>query len=256
MIYRAEHRTDFVRISWSSMRDERLSFEARGLLAFIMTLPDKWEFSINGLSVVTNSSNKTIMRLVKELKSAGYVKQTKIKDKSGHFSSYEWSIFEAPELPENGTSAKGSSEAPNYPKTELPSDRTSVKPNFRKRETKNEIYIKNEITKKNEISIKRDETISDLLEPLSSDLRDTFLEFIKMRKTIKAPMTEKALDLAIKKALKLGDGDEVRAKAIVEQSIMNSWKGLFPLKDEIRRARPEPIHDDPFDKYIFGEDSI
>jgi hypothetical protein len=141
MIHRAEHKTEFVRISWSLLRDERLSLESRGFLAYCLTLSDKWDFSISGLSSMLGVSKKTVMRLVKELKSLGYITQTKVKDKSGHFSSYEWNFYEIPELPENGTSAK-----PNFRKTELPSDGTSVRPNFRERVAiSNDISISNEI---------------------------------------------------------------------------------------------------------------
>ena len=78
------------------------------------------------------------------------------------------------------------------------------------------------------------------MKPLSPELKETFEEFIKMRKAIKAPMTAKALDLAIKKAEKLGGGDPDKMKAVIEQSIMNSWKGLFALK-EPERPKPAPI---------------
>ncbi len=51
-----------------------------------------------------------------------------------------------------------------------------------------------------------------------------------MRKKMKAPPTEHAQDLLVRKIIKLrGEGHD--PEAVVEQSIMNSWKGLFPLKD-------------------------
>ena len=64
-------------------------------------------------------------------------------------------------------------------------------------------------------------------------LRDTIYEFIKMRKAIKAPMTSNALKLMLKKLDKLASNDvhcDIRIN-ILEQSIMNSWKGIFELKE-------------------------
>lgn len=65
--------------------------------------------------------------------------------------------------------------------------------------------------------------------PNDSILNDAFADYVKMRKQIKAPMTDKAIELAIKKLNTLSGGDNEKAVAILEQSIMNSWKGLFEL---------------------------
>lgn len=65
------------------------------------------------------------------------------------------------------------------------------------------------------------------------NLKDTIYEFIKMRKAIKAPMTSNALKLMLNKLDKLAPNDiycDTRI-AILEQSIMNSWKGIFELKE-------------------------
>jgi predicted phage replisome organizer len=59
----------------------------------------------------------------------------------------------------------------------------------------------------------------------------TLNDFIDMRKTIKKPMTEKALDLILKKLDKLSN-DENEKIAILNQSILNSWQGIFELKDK------------------------
>lgn len=67
--------------------------------------------------------------------------------------------------------------------------------------------------------------------PNDEKLNDTFIDFINMRKKIKAPMTDRAIDLAINNLNKLSNGDNDVAIEILNQSIMNSWKGLFPLKD-------------------------
>lgn len=64
------------------------------------------------------------------------------------------------------------------------------------------------------------------------DLRNTIYEFIKMRKAIKAAMTSNALKLMLSKLDKLSSGDMDKKFKILEQSIMNSWKGLFELKNE------------------------
>jgi len=58
-----------------------------------------------------------------------------------------------------------------------------------------------------------------------------------MRKKIKAPLTDHAFGLLLKNLNKLSGGDIDTSIAILEQSIMNSWKGIFELKQEKRKAK-------------------
>lgn len=67
--------------------------------------------------------------------------------------------------------------------------------------------------------------------PDDAALDDNFKEFIKMRKQIKAPMTDRAVSMAMKKLKELSGGDSTRAIRILENSIRNSWKDLYPLKE-------------------------
>ncbi|WP_368244285.1 phage replication initiation protein, partial [Clostridium tertium] len=64
------------------------------------------------------------------------------------------------------------------------------------------------------------------------DLRNTIYEFIKMRKAIKSPMTSNALKLMLSRLDKLSNCDNGKKFKILEQSIMNSWKSIYELKNE------------------------
>ena len=64
------------------------------------------------------------------------------------------------------------------------------------------------------------------------ELNKTFSDYVDMRKKIKAPMTEQAIKLAKSSLHKLSGGSKETALLILEQSIMNSWKGLFALKED------------------------
>ena len=65
----------------------------------------------------------------------------------------------------------------------------------------------------------------------STELREALVEFVKFRKLIKKPMTNKALELIIAKLNKLGQSDRERV-AIINQSIERGWAGVFSLKEE------------------------
>lgn len=59
--------------------------------------------------------------------------------------------------------------------------------------------------------------------------------FVAMRKSIKKPLTPHAVELMICSLEKMrADGEDVNA--VLEQSIMNSWQGVFPLKTPQRTS--------------------
>ena len=66
------------------------------------------------------------------------------------------------------------------------------------------------------------------------DLLDALRGFVEMRKKAKAPLTEHALSLLLKKLDGLGRSDAEKVE-IVNQSVMNNWKGFFALKQEVRQ---------------------
>lgn len=68
-------------------------------------------------------------------------------------------------------------------------------------------------------------------EDLAPQVQEAFRDYVQMRKKIKAEMTDKAKALAIDDLKKLASDPETQV-AILNQSTMNSWKGLYPLKNE------------------------
>lgn len=87
-----------------------------------------------------------------------------------------------------------------------------------------------------------DEVISEQKEKLQEPLR----EFVKMRKSIKKPITTHGLELVISKLRKLSGGHISVAEEIINQSIMNGWQGVFALKDENGKEE-KPAFKTPFD---------
>lgn len=70
----------------------------------------------------------------------------------------------------------------------------------------------------------------------SEELRSALIEFVKFRKLIKKPMTNKALELIISKLNKLGATDRERVE-ILNQSIERGWAGVFAIKDETEQKQ-------------------
>ncbi|MGL4308767.1 MAG: hypothetical protein ACRCUM_04230 [Mycoplasmoidaceae bacterium] len=89
--------------------------------------------------------------------------------------------------------------------------------------------INNSIKKERKKKKTYDEIINNYSK--NDELRETILEFIKMRKLNKSNLTDRALELMLKKLDTLAKDDTTKI-AILNQSIQNCWKGIFPLKNE------------------------
>ena len=69
------------------------------------------------------------------------------------------------------------------------------------------------------------------------ELRELYLDYIKMRKMIKAPMTDRALTMLISKVNDLEPHSIENQKKLLEIAIMNNWKSVYPLKDKTNNAQ-------------------
>ena len=83
-------------------------------------------------------------------------------------------------------------------------------------------------TKKEPTQTEIDEVINAYTS--NEELKATLIEFVKFRKSIKRVMTTRALELLLKKLDKLANDDNTKIE-ILNESIMNGWNGIFPLKD-------------------------
>lgn len=76
--------------------------------------------------------------------------------------------------------------------------------------------------------------------PMDERLNNAFADYVEMRKKIKKPIaTDRAIELAMGNLEKLSNGDNDVAIRILEQSIMNSWQGLFPLKEDKQQKKSD-----------------
>ena len=64
-----------------------------------------------------------------------------------------------------------------------------------------------------------------------TELQETINDFAEMRKSIKKPLTKRAIKILEKKLDRLAKTDQEKIE-ILEQSILNCWQGVFPLVDD------------------------
>jgi hypothetical protein len=114
---------------------------------------------------------------------------------------------------------------------------TDVQPNVQPLPTNNN--VKNI---KNDKNVKNEKNVKNTYYPADEKLNAAFVDFVDMRKKIKKPMTDRAIDLAIKKLEELatdsaGNMDNDLAIQIVNQSVLRSWQTFYPLKDDSRGGK-------------------
>ena len=79
---------------------------------------------------------------------------------------------------------------------------------------------------------KKESSYDEILSSVANDdLKELYLEYIKMRKMIKAPMTDRALIMLINKVNELEPNSIDNQKKLLETAIMNNWKSVYPLKN-------------------------
>lgn len=86
-------------------------------------------------------------------------------------------------------------------------------------------------------TVKERETVKEKVkeekvEVEKTELEKAFDEWVAMRKKMKDGITERAIELGKSELRKLSGGIEQTAIEIINQSILNSWKGFFPLKQQ------------------------
>jgi transposase len=104
---------------------------------------------------------------------------------------------------------------------------TPIKDNLKDNNTLNNNTFNN--TRKKERKTSYDEILSSIED---EDLKALYLDYIKMRKLIKAPMTDRALQMLIKKVNELEPDSIENQKKMLEIAIMNNWKSVYPIKKE------------------------
>ena len=75
------------------LRDKRLSLKAKGLLSQMLSLPENWDYSLKGLTVINRESIDAIRTAVVELENAGYITRYQGRDDKGKMAGNEYSIY-------------------------------------------------------------------------------------------------------------------------------------------------------------------
>lgn len=86
----------YVIINKRAMADDTLSWKAKGILAYLLSLPDDWKIYETELATHSSDGITCLKTGLKELIDRGYIVRQRIKDENGKFAGYEYNIYEEP----------------------------------------------------------------------------------------------------------------------------------------------------------------
>ena len=217
-VLRVEKNTNYSTMCNEHLKDMNLSLKAKGLLSIMLSLPDEWHYSVKGLKSICRESINTINGIIQELEENGYLLRNRIYC-NGKISEWEYVIFESKE------------------NKKLYLENLDIKnEDIENEDIENEDvykYTKQSNTKElstNKSSTKKyKETYVSILDSYTTneELKESLQSFIEMRKKMKG-FTVNAFKLNLKKLDKLAIDDYTKIE-IVNQSVMNSWRGFFEL---------------------------
>ena len=108
-VFRVEKTKGYTVMSNHHLRNHTLSLKAKGLLSQMLSLPDDWDYTLQGLAQINKESIDAIREAVRELERAGYIKRSRERDERGCLRGTVYTIYEQPHAeptPEEPTQEK------------------------------------------------------------------------------------------------------------------------------------------------------
>lgn len=107
------------------IRDDRLSWKARGIFTYLWSMSDGWDFRVNEVSRHAKDGRDSLRAGLKELEEYGYLKRHYKQSNGGKLDGYEWILNDTPAA---GKSAENSIESNEIPATGKPGVRDNRQP--------------------------------------------------------------------------------------------------------------------------------
>lgn len=140
-VFRVERNTGYTVMSNHHLRNKELSLKAKGLLSQMLSLPEDWDYTLKGLSLINREKIDAIREAIKELERAGYIVRSRERDAKGRLRGADYVIYEQPQLPPK----------PDLPTLENPTleNPTQENPTLEKPTQENPMQLNKEIQKTN-----------------------------------------------------------------------------------------------------------
>ena len=97
-VFRVERNKGYTVMSNHHLRNKELSLKAKGLLSQMLSLPEDWDYTLKGLSLINREKIDAIREAIKELERAGYIVRSRERDEKGRLRGADYVIYEQPQL--------------------------------------------------------------------------------------------------------------------------------------------------------------
>lgn len=164
-VFRTDKSENYTVMSNHHLRETEMSLKAKGLLSFMLSLPEEWDYSLKGLVKCCKENLTAVKSALKELEEFGYLDVEKIypNKENGGKIEYVYNVHEKP-LTENQSTGNQQVEnqgIENQPVENLPVENQSVENpiqiNTKEINTKEQIYSAlEEIGSNNKADTKRE----------------------------------------------------------------------------------------------------
>ena len=121
-VFRVEKNKGYTVMSNHHLRNHTLTLKAKGLLSQMLSLPEDWDYTLQGLAQINKESIDAIREAVRELERAGYIERSRERDERGCLRGTVYTIYEQPHAeptPEEPTQEKPTLEKPMLDKPTL-----------------------------------------------------------------------------------------------------------------------------------------
>ncbi len=93
---RKKKKDNFSIIENTCLRDNRLSYKAKGLHTVLESLPDDWEIHLSDLEKRSKDGKDSLNSAIKELEKYGYFQRVQNRSENGRFGGYSYYVYENP----------------------------------------------------------------------------------------------------------------------------------------------------------------
>ena len=178
-VFRVEKQRNYTVMSNHHLNDRNLSLKAKGLLSLMLSLPEDWDYTTQGLAYICKEGRASISATIQELEANGYVIRERIRNSNGQLGAIEYTILEQPrEMPPKSENPAQEKPMLDKPAQGLPAQEKPVQENRAQSNTNKPITKKQNTNSQNTQSLSEAE---DVTEDEIYDLREAIREQIDYR---------------------------------------------------------------------------
>jgi uncharacterized phage protein (TIGR02220 family) len=221
--YRKKMSDNFTTISNDLIKNRELSWKARGILTYILSLPDDWDINLEELAKHSDKDGVDSFRSGwKELQDKGYVNRERIRNEAGKIVSYATFISDSPYM--------------DFPHMEKPH---MAKPHMAQPHMENPTLLNTNIQNTN-LQITNNTKLSSKPDPIFSDVIDYLNEKAETQYRSSSSKTKTLIQARQSDGFTLDD-----FKKVIDNKV-SEWKG----SEMGKYLRPETLFGTKFESYL------